>query len=435
MEFLLEIDPGILLFAVFGICIFIGVPIAMSLGIGALAAVVLGDLGVSPAVIAQRIFGGLQSTAIMAIAFFILAGNLMASGGISRRIVDFANCLIGNIRGGMSVALVLACAFFAALSGSAPATVVAIGSMLYADMVKNGYPEADIAGLLVVSGGLGPIIPPSIIMVLYCTLTGASVSNMFTEGMMIGIAIMIVLIAEVLFFAKKDNWPKIEVKRSAWEIFKIFLDAIPALLTPVIILGGIYSGLMTPTESAAIACVWAMIAGILIYREISIKDLIPIFMKSAKSSAMILFIIAASTAFSWIFTYSGSSEELVNFVISLNLNKVLFCLVIAIILLIFGTFMEGTAIAVLLVPVLWPMAKTMGIHPIHFGMIVCISNVIGTMTPPVAVNIFSAVQVTRSVRELKIGDIAKAEMPYFIGYTAAFFLCVFSEWFCTFLIK
>lgn len=435
MEFLLELDPGILLFAVFGICIFIGVPIAMSLGIGALAAVVFGDLGVSPAVIAQRIFGGLQSTAIMAIAFFILAGNLMASGGISRRIVDFANCLIGNIRGGMSVALVLACAFFAALSGSAPATVVAIGSMLYADMVKNGYPEADIAGLLVVSGGLGPIIPPSIIMVLYCTLTGASVSNMFTEGMMIGVAIMIVLIAEVLFFAKRDNWPKIEVKRSAWEVLKIFLDAIPALLTPVIILGGIYSGLMTPTESAAIACVWAMIAGILIYREISIKDLVPIFMKSAKSSAMILFIIAASTAFSWIFTYSGSSEDLVNFVVSLNLNSTLFCLVIAVILLIFGTFMEGTAIAVLLVPVLWPMAKTMGIHPIHFGMIVCISNVIGTMTPPVAVNIFSAVQVTRSVRELKIGSIAKAEMPYFIGYTAVFFLCVFSEWFCTFLIK
>ncbi|MBQ3448518.1 MAG: TRAP transporter large permease [Synergistaceae bacterium] len=435
MEFLLELDPGILLFAVFGICIFIGVPIAMSLGIGALAAVVFGDLGVSPAVIAQRIFGGLQSTAIMAIAFFILAGNLMASGGISRRIVDFANCLIGNIRGGMSVALVLACAFFAALSGSAPATVVAIGSMLYADMVKNGYPEADIAGLLVVSGGLGPIIPPSIIMVLYCTLTGASVSNMFTEGMMIGVAIMIVLIVEVLFFAKRDNWPKIEVKRSAWEVLKIFLDAIPALLTPVIILGGIYSGLMTPTESAAIACVWAMIAGILIYREISIKDLVPIFMKSAKSSAMILFIIAASTAFSWIFTYSGSSEDLVNFVVSLNLNSTLFCLVIAVILLIFGTFMEGTAIAVLLVPVLWPMAKTMGIHPIHFGMIVCISNVIGTMTPPVAVNIFSAVQVTRSVRELKIGSIAKAEMPYFIGYTAVFFLCVFSEWFCTFLIK
>lgn len=428
-------NAGIILFLIFAVCILIGVPISVSLGLGSLAAVVFGSLGVSPAVIAQRIFGGIQSTSIMAIAFFILAGNLMAGGGISRRIVRFANCLIGNIRGSMGVALVIACAFFAALSGSAPATVVAIGSMLYADMVKDGYPEARTAGLLVVSGGLGPIIPPSIIMVLYCTLTGASVTNMFTEGLMIGLVIMCVLIAEVLFFAHKENWPKIAVKRTPKEVAKIFLDAIPALLTPIIILGGIYSGLLTATESAAVACVWAFIAGTFIYKELTLKNIIPILMKSAKSSAMILFIIAASTAFSWVFTYSGASQALVNFVIAMNLNKTLFCLVVAIILLIFGTFMEGTAIAVLLVPVLWPIASSMGINVIHFGMILCISNVIGTMTPPVAVNIFSAVQVTRSVRELKIGDIAKAELPFFIGYTAVFFLCVFSETFCTFLVR
>ena len=428
-------NAGIILFLIFAVCILIGVPISVSLGLGSLAAVVFGSLGVSPAVIAQRIFGGIQSTSIMAIAFFILAGNLMAGGGISRRIVRFANCLIGNIRGSMGVALVIACAFFAALSGSAPATVVAIGSMLYADMVKDGYPEARTAGLLVVSGGLGPIIPPSIIMVLYCTLTGASVTNMFTEGLMIGLVIMCVLIAEVIFFAHKENWPKIAVQRTPKEVAKIFLDAIPALLTPIIILGGIYSGLLTATESAAVACVWAFIAGTFIYKELTLKDIIPILMKSAKSSAMILFIIAASTAFSWVFTYSGASQALVNFVIAMNLNKTLFCLVVAIILLIFGTFMEGTAIAVLLVPVLWPIASSMGINVIHFGMILCISNVIGTMTPPVAVDIFSAVQVTRSVRELKIGDIAKAEMPFFIGYTAVFFLCVFSETFCTFLVR
>ena len=428
-------NAGIILFLVFFVCILIGVPISISLGVGSLFAVLFGDLGVSAAVVAQRLFGGLQSTSIMAIAFFILAGNLMAGGGISRRIVNFANCLIGNIRGSMGVALVLACAFFAALSGSAPATVVAIGSMLYAEMVKDGYPEARTAGLLVVSGGLGPIIPPSIIMVLYCTLTGASVTSMFSEGLMIGIVIMLVLIAEVVFFAHKEKWPKIHVKRSGKEIAKIFLDAIPALLTPIIILGGIYSGLLTATESAAVACVWAFIAGTFIYRELTLRDIIPILMKSAKSSAMILFIIAASTAFSWVFTYSGASKAMVEFVVAMNLNKTLFCLVVAIILLIFGTFMEGTAIAVLLVPVLWPIAQSMGIHIIHFGMILCISNVIGTMTPPVAVNIFSAVQVTRSVRELKIGDIAKAELPFFIGYTAVFFLCVFSEKFCTFLIK
>ena len=354
----------------------------------------------------------------------------MTKGGISRRIVNFANCLVGNVRGGMSLALVLACAFFAALSGSAPATVIAIGTMLYNDMVKMGYPGDRTAGLLVVSGGMGPIIPPSIIMVIYCTLTGASVGNMFKQGMLVGVTIMVVLMAEVLFFARKEKWPKQEVKRTPAEIFKVFLDAIPALLTPIIILGGIYSGMLTATESAAVAVVWAAIAGLFIYKELTIKELIPILKDSAKSSAMILFIIASSTAFSWVFTFSGASQALVDTVVAMNLNSMLFCFVVAIILLIFGTFMEGTAIAVLLVPVLWPIAQSMGIDVIHFGMIVCISNVVGTMTPPVAVNIFSA----STVSGLKMGDIAKAEIPFLIGYVAVFFLCVFSRGFCTMLI-
>lgn len=422
---------GVILFVIFAVCLVIGVPVSISLGAASLCAVVFGDLTASSTVVAQRIFGGLQSSSIMAIAFFVLAGNLMTKGGISRRIVRFANCLVGNVRGGMSLALVLACAFFAALSGSAPATVIAIGTMLYADMVDLGYPGDRTAGLLVVSGGLGPIIPPSIIMVIYCTLTGASVSNMFTQGMMIGIVITLVLMAEVIFFARKEKWPKQQHKYSAGEIFKIFADAIPALMTPIIILGGIYSGMFTATESAAVAVVWAAIAGIFIYKELTFMEIIPILKDSAKSSAMILFIIAASTAFSWVFTYSGVSQAMVDAVIALNLNKTLFCLVVAIILLIFGTFMEGTAIAVLLVPVLWPIAKSMGIDVIHFGMIVCISNVVGTMTPPVAVNIFSA----STVSGLKMGDIAKAEMPFLIGYVAVFFVCVFSEAFCTFLIR
>ena len=423
-------NAGVILFLVFVICLIIGVPVSVSLGAASLCAVTFGDLGVASTVIAQRIFAGLQSTSIMAVAFFVLAGNLMTKGGISRRIVNFANCLVGNVRGGMSLALVLACAFFAALSGSAPATVIAIGTMLYSDMVKLGYPGDRTAGLLVVSGGLGPVIPPSIIMVIYCTLTGASVSNMFSQGMVVGVTIMVVLMIEVLVFAHKEKWPKQEIKRTPKEVLHIFLDAIPALMTPVIILGGIYSGMLTATESAAVAVVWAAIAGLFIYKELTFKDLIPILKDSAKSSAMILFIIAASTAFSWVFTFSGASQLLVDAVISLNLNKTLFCFVVAIILLIFGTFMEGTAIAVLMVPVLWPIAQSMGINVIHFGMIVCISNVIGTMTPPVAVNIFSA----STVSGLKMGEIAKAEMPFLIGYVAVFLLCVFSEGFCTFLI-
>ena len=398
-------SAGVILFVAFAACLVIGVPVSISLGVASLCSVVFGGLSASSTVIAQRIFGGLQSTSIMAIAFFVLAGNLMTKGGISRRIVNFANCLVGNVRGGMSLALVLACAFFAALSGSAPATVIAIGTMLYNDMVKMGYPGDRTAGLLVVSGGMG-------------------------QGMLVGVTIMVVLMAEVLFFARKEKWPKQEVKRTPAEIFKVFLDAIPALMTPIIILGGIYSGMLTATESAAVAVVWAAIAGLFIYKELTFKELIPILKDSAKSSAMILFIIASSTAFSWVFTFSGASQALVDTVVAMNLNSTLFCFVVSIILLIFGTFMEGTAIAVLLVPVLWPIAQSMGIDVIHFGMIVCISNVVGTMTPPVAVNIFSA----STVSGLKMGDIAKAEIPFLIGYVAVFFLCVFSRGFCTMLI-
>lgn len=422
---------ALILFGSMAIFLIIGVPIAFALGASVWTTIVFsGDFTVTTGIIAQRIFGGLESTSIMAIPFFILAGNLMTKGGISKRLVDLANSIVGGVRGGMALALVLASAFFAALSGSAPATVIAIGSMLYSEMVKMGYPKDRTAGLLVVSGGLGPVIPPSIIMVVYATITGASISDMFTSGMFIGIIIMASLMAVVLFLANKEKWPKAEKRIALSEFASTFVKAIPAILLPVIILGGIYSGLLTPTESAAVAVVWALIAGMFIYKEVTVKDLIPIFLDSAKSAAMILFIIATSTAFSWIFAYSGISGQLVHFIVGLNLNKTLFCLVVAIILLIFGTFLEGIATCVLMVPILWPVASSLGIDAIHFGMIVAISNVIGTMTPPVAVNIFSAASVTK----LKMGEIAKGEIPFFIGYVAVFLLVVLIPAFSTLLI-
>ncbi|WP_296970949.1 TRAP transporter large permease [Tepidanaerobacter sp. EBM-38] len=423
---------GILMFGSFAVLLIIGVPIAMSLGIATMCAIVFSpDITLSVSVIAQRLFGGLESTSIMAIPFFVLAGNIMTKGGISKRLVDFSNSIVGNIRGGMSLALVLSCAFFAALSGSAPATVIAIGVMLYEDMVKIGYPPERVAGLLVVSGGLGPIIPPSIIMVVYATITGASVTNMFKSGMFIGIVIMFVLMVIVLIYANKENWPKNQEKTTPKLLLKAFVNAIPALMLPIIILGGIYSGALTPTESAAVAVVWSLIVGFFIYKEIQLKDLVQIILDSAKSSAMVLFIIATSTAFSWLFAFSGISKQLVDTIIGLNLGPTMFCFIVAIILLIFGTFLEGIATAVLIVPILWPIAESLGINVIHFGMIVSISNVIGTMTPPVAVNIFSAA----SVSKLKMDQIAKGQVPFFIGYLAVFFAVVFCPWISTFLIK
>lgn len=422
---------ALLLFGTMALFILIGVPIAFALGAAVWSTIVFSpDFTVTTGIIAQRIFGGLESTSIMAIPFFILAGNLMTKGGISRRLVNFANSIVGNVRGGMALALVLACAFFAALSGSAPATVIAIGSMLYPEMVKMGYPKDRTAGLLVVSGGLGPIIPPSIIMVVYATITGASIGNMFTSGMFIGVAIMLVLMAVVLYLANKEKWPKTSEKITLKELGRSFVGAIPAIILPVIILGGIYSGMFTPTESAAVAVVWALIAGMFIYKEITWKDLGPILLDSAKGSAMILFIIATSTAFSWIFAYSGISGEMVHAIQAMHLNPTIFCVVVAIVLLIFGTFLEGIATCVLMVPILWPIAQTLGIDPIHFGMIVSMSNVIGTMTPPVAVNIFSAASVTK----LKIGQIVKGQIPFFIGYLLIFALTVLIPAFSTFML-
>ena len=412
---------GIIMFGGFALLLILGVPIALSLGVATLSAIALDPaVAVSINTVGQRIFGGLDSTSIMAIAFFVLAGNLMTKGGISSRICDFCRSIIGGIRGGMGVVLVLSCAFFAALSGSAPATVVAIGVMLYPDMVKMGYPKERVAGLLVVSGGLGPIIPPSIIMVVYATITGASVGDMFKSGMGIGMMIVTALALVVLFYARKEQWPKDDVHFNLKEFLSNFIKAVPALLLPVIILGGIYSGLLTPTESSAIAVVWSLIAGLFIYKELEFKDLYQIFIDSAKGSAMTLFIIATSTAFAWLFAYAGISKQLVDFVLSMNLSPTMFCLLIAVILLIFGTFLEGIATCVLLVPVLWPIAQALGVDVIHFGMIVSIANVVGTMTPPVAVNIFSAASVTK----LKMGEIVKGQWPFFVGYIFVFLMVV-----------
>lgn len=410
---------AVVLFGTMIVLLIIGVPISVSLGAATMASLLCYD--VPMAVVPQRMFTALDSVSIMAIPLFVLAGNLMTEGGISRRLVDFCNSIIGNIRGGMGYAMVLACAFFAALSGSAPATVLAIGGMLYPDMVCLGYPKERCAGLLTVSGGLGPIIPPSIIMVVYCTITNSSVGDMFKGGIVAGLMISVVLVVICIYYSNKEKWPKNTEKTSISQLARHFIHALPALFLPVVILGGIYSGLMTPTESASVAVIYSFIVSVFVYRELHPRDIYRILLASGKSSAMILFIIATSTGFSWLFTFSGISGQLVDTIVAMNLAPWMFCLIVALVLLVFGTFLEGIATCVLLVPVLWPIAQTLGIGAIHFGMIMCIANVIGCMTPPVAVNLFAAA----SVSKLKMGDIARGELPFFLGYTAVFFLIVF----------
>ena len=419
---------GLILFGSFIIMLLISVPIALALGVA--TAITLFYIDMPVVVVAQRIFTALDSSSIMAIPFFVLAGNLMTEGGISRRIVGLANAIVGGVSGGLFYVMVISCAFFAALSGSAPATVIAIGAMLYPEMVKRGYPEKRSAGLLAVAGGLGPIIPPSIIMVVYGTITSSSIGDLFKGGIVAGIMIMIVLFVICAFLSKKENWPKSDKRLSLGEFTKALWSAGLAVMLPVIVLGGIYSGILTPTESAAVAVIYSFVVGVIIYRELPWSNLMNVIIASGKGSAMVLFIIATSTAFSWLFTYAGISQQLIEFITSMHLSAWAYCLIVAFILLIFGTFLEGIATCVLLVPLLWPVAESLGINVIHFGMIVSISNVIGTMTPPVAVNLFAASSVTH----LKMGDIAKGEIPFFLGFNLVFFLIVLVPWFSTALI-
>ena len=419
---------GLILFGGFAIMLIIGVPIALALG--AATAITLYFIDMPTAVVGQRIFTALDSSSIMAIPFFVLAGNLMTQGGISRRIVDLANAMVGGVRGGLFYVMIISCAFFAALSGSAPATVIAIGAMLYPEMVKRGYPKERSAGLLAVAGGLGPIIPPSIIMVVYGTITSSSIGDLFKGGIVAGVMIAVVLAIVCGILSKREDWPTSDVRLSLTELLKAIWKAGLAVLLPVVVLGGIYSGLMTPTESAAVAVIYSFVVGVFIYRELPLSKLMDVIIESGKGSAMVMFIIATSTSFSWLFTYAGISTQLIEFITEMELSATMYCFIVAIILLIFGTFLEGIATCVLLVPLLWPVAQSLGVNVIHFGMIVSISNVIGTMTPPVAVNLFAA----SSVSHLKMGDIAKGEIPFFIGYCLVFFLMVFVPWFSTALI-
>lgn len=411
---------ALLLFGTFAVLLILGVPIAFSLGVASVLTMVT-ELNVNLSTIAQSVFNGMNTTTLLSIPFFILAGNIMGKGGISRQIVVFCNSLVGNIRGGVSVALVLACTFFAALSGSGPATVVSVGMVMYEIMVNMGYPPRRVAGLLSVSGGLGPIIPPSIIMVVYATLTGTSISNMFKVGLVCGIYTTIALIVMVFIFAHREQWPRDNRHMTFRQLAASFVHALPALILPVIILGGIYSGLTTAVEVSSVAVVYALVVSFTVYKGLKLKDLPGIIKESAKSSAMVLFIVGTSTAFTWVFTFSGMSKSIIALTAAIGLGKMTFLAVVMVLTLIFGLFMEGTSICLLFVPVLWPVAQNFGISALQFGIIISMGIVVGTMTPPVAVNLFSAV----SVSKLSLGEVVKGQMPFFITFLIMYMVMVF----------
>lgn len=379
------------LFLVFLVVLVIGSPIALCLAAGGATALVIGG-GVPLAAIAQKLFTSIDSFTLMAIPFFMLAGNLMGSGGISKRLGDFANALVGWVPGGMAVATIFSCALFGALSGSPTATTAAVGAFMVPALIDNGYDKKFALSTIASAGLLGTIIPPSTIMITYSSATDASVGDMFMGGILPGILLSGCMAIVAVRYGIRNKIPI--VKFSLKNLGKSTVRAIGAFMMPVIILGGIYSGIFTPTESAAVAVAYGFIMGIFIYKEIKFRELREICLASAASSGMVMFIIACAGIFGYVMARQQIPAIVANAIISIAGNKYVFLLLVNILLLIVGCFLETTAAILIIAPVLYPAAMVFGVNPVHFGIIMCVNLAIGCATPPLGVNLYVAAGLT-----------------------------------------
>lgn len=391
-----------------GILFIIGVPVAVTLGLASVIALMYGG-DVSLLVVAQRIFTSIDSFSLMAIPFFILAGKLMETGGISKRLINFANTLTGHHTGGLAIVTVIASMFFAAISGSSAATVAAVGSILIPSMISRGYHKNFAGAVTSISGELGIIIPPSVPMILYGVSTNTSIGDLFMAGITPGIVIGLSLIILVYVIAKKRGYAK-EKKATPAETWKAFKDAILALLMPIIILGGIYGGVFTPTEAAVVAVLYAFIIGAFVYREIKLDKIFNIFVSSGVTSAIVLFIIANAGIFGLVLSREGIPQMVANFFGTVTDNPIIFLLLVNILLIFVGMFMETSASVIILAPLLTPVAVAMGIDPVHFGIIMIINLALGMCTPPLGVNLFISCQIAG----IKLTDITKALIPFYV---------------------
>ncbi|ANU11766.1 TRAP dicarboxylate transporter subunit DctM [Planococcus antarcticus DSM 14505] len=392
----------ILLLALF----LINVPIAVALGLASTLVFFL-DGNVSLIVIIQRMFNSVDSFPLMAIPFFILAGKLMESGGISRRLIHLANVIFGRVKGGLGIVSIVACAFFAAISGSAAATTAAVGALMIPAMVNKGYDKSFATAIQAAGGTIGIMIPPSVPLVLYGVAAGVSVSELFIAGIVPGLFVMVSLILLVYLISLKEGYGGGE-KFGFKDFFKAFFDAFLALMMPVIILGGIYGGIFTPTEAAVVAVVYGLFVGIFIYREIKLADLSRIFSSSVVVTAVIMFIIAGASVFGYYLTRQRIPAELTELMLSVTDNWIIALLIINLLLLICGVFLETSAAIIILTPILVPIASALEIDLVHFGIIMIVNLGIGFITPPVGVNLFVAANIAGT----KFESLVKAIVPF-----------------------
>ena len=411
---------SVILFSVFIGLLIIGVPVAFSIGSAAAITIAYGLGSNRLLMVIQRMFESCNSFSLIAVPFFILAGDLLSKGKISRLLVEFCESVLGMIRGGLSIVSVLAGMFFAAISGSGAATTAAVGGALINELKARGYREDSSAALIAAAGTIGVVIPPSVPMVLYAVIAEVSVSNLFKAGFVPGFVMGGILILIALYQGKKLNYPKGE-KFSILRVLKTFIFAIPGILMPVIILGGIFSGIFTPSEAAAIAVAYAVFVSAFIYRDLTLKSLFEIMLGSARTSAVIMIIIASSGPFGWCLANWRIPETISAAVLSVSSNKYIIMLLISIIILIAGVFMETSSAIILLTPVFLPLIKALGISLMHFGVLFVVGIAIGMITPPVAINLFVASGITG----LPLEKVSRAVVPYLIGLIVVFLGIVF----------
>ncbi|NMY15295.1 TRAP transporter large permease [Pseudomonas sp. WS 5019] len=394
------------LFLLLFLLMFIGVPIAASLGLAGSITIMLFSPD-SVRSLAIKLFETSEHYTLLAIPFFLLSGAFMTTGGVARRLIDFANACVGHIRGGLAIGAVLACMLFAALSGSSPATVAAVGSIAIAGMVRSGYPQAFGAGIVCNAGTLGILIPPSIVMVVYAAATEQSVGKLFMAGVIPGIMLGLVLMIAIYIIARIKKLPALP-RASFREWLRAAREAFWGLLLMVIILGGIYTGMFTPTEAAAVAAVYAGFVALFVYKDLTIRECPKVLLESGKLTIMLMFIIANAMLFAHVLTTEQIPQTITAWVVDLGLQPWQFLLVVNIVLLIAGAFMEPSAIILILAPILFPIAMQLGIDPIHLGIIMVVNMEIGLITPPVGLNLF----VTSAVTGMPLTAVIRAAMPW-----------------------
>ena len=410
----------LIIFAILTVLMLTGMPISIALGLTVLT--FLFTLTQVPLEsVALKLFTGIEKFEIMAIPFFILAGNFLTHGGVAKRMIRFASDMVGHFYGGLALAGVMACALFAAVSGSSPATVVAIGSILLPAMVKAGFPNRFGAGVITTSGALGILSPPSIVMVMYSVSTNTSVGALFMAGVVPGLMLATMLGLTTWYLARKNDYPRLP-KASFVQRIKSFKESIWGLLLIVVVMGGIYTGIFTPTEAAAISAVYAFIIAVFVYKDVGLKDVPRVLLSSANMSAMLLYIITNAVLFSFLMTHENIPQAMADWLLDKGLGVITFLLFVNIILLVAGNFMEPSSIVLIFSPILFPVAMKLGIDPVHFGIMMVVNMEVGMCHPPVGLNLYVASGITK----MGITELTIAVWPWLL--TMLVFLVIVTYW-------